>query len=163
MPTRTQKAAKEFQEHSRMGFAFKKNFVVGWGDCAPSGAVYYPNYFRWFDQSVWDLFDAAELPIPLLEKKYGIVGLPLVNLSCSFRAPCRLRDRVCLETRIAAIEAKAFKMEHLLTRNEQALVSAVDERFWGVRPKDDPGRLKREAIPEEVVAHLSRTEAPATG
>src|SRR5580704_12674106 len=76
----------------QMGFAFKKSFIVGWGDCAPSGAVYYPNYFRWFDQSVWDLFDGAKLPIPELEQKYGIVGLPLMNLSCSFRAPCRLRS-----------------------------------------------------------------------
>jgi 4-hydroxybenzoyl-CoA thioesterase len=146
-----------------MGFSFKKTFVVGWGDCAPSGAVYYPNYFRWFDQSVWDLFDAAELSIPVLEKKYGIVGLPLLNLSCSFRAPCRLRDRICLKTRIAGIEAKAFKIEHLLSRGDQALVSAVDERFWGVRAKDDPGRLRREAIPDEVVAHLKAAEARAEG
>src|SRR5436309_810275 len=99
-----QKIARRIRAESpQMGFSFKKSFVVGWGDCAPSGAVYYPNYFRWFDQSVWDLFDAAMLPIPSLEQKYGIVGLPLVNLSCSFRAVCRLRDRVTLETRIAAI------------------------------------------------------------
>jgi YbgC/YbaW family acyl-CoA thioester hydrolase len=91
-----------------MGFSFKRSFIVGWGDCAPSGAVYYPNYFRWFDQSVWDLFDAAGLPIPELEHAYGVVGLPLMSLSCNFRAPCRLRDRVSLETRIATIEPKHF-------------------------------------------------------
>src|SRR6516225_3011134 len=102
------------RQDTRMGFSFKKSFIVGWGDCAPSGAVYYPNYFRWFDQSVWDLFDRAELPIPELEQKYGIVGLPLMNLSCSFRAPCRLRDHVNLETRIAAIEPKHFTIEHVL-------------------------------------------------
>ena len=142
-----------------MGFAFKKSFIVGWGDCAPSGAVYYPNYFRWFDQSVWDLFDGAKLPIPELEQKYGIVGLPLMNLSCSFRAPCRLRDHVNLETRIAAIELKHFTIEHVLTRGDHTLVSAVDERFWGVRPKDDPGRLRREAIPAEVIDRLKMAEA----
>jgi 4-hydroxybenzoyl-CoA thioesterase len=144
-----------------MGFSFKKSFVVGWGDCAPSGAVYYPNYFRWFDQSVWDLFDAAELPIPALEQKYGIVGLPLVNLSCSFRAVCRLRDRVTLETRIAAIDVKDFRIEHLVTRDDRPLVTAIDERFWGVRPKDEPRRLRREAIPDEVIAHLTKAEARA--
>jgi 4-hydroxybenzoyl-CoA thioesterase len=144
-----------------MGLSFKKNFVVGWGDCAPSGAVYYPNYFRWFDQSVWDLFDAAGLPIPELEHAYGVVGLPLMNLSCNFRAPCRLRDRVWLETRIAAIEPKHFTIEHDLSRDDRVLVSAVDQRFWGVRPKDDPGRLRREAIPSEVIERLRNAESGA--
>jgi 4-hydroxybenzoyl-CoA thioesterase len=134
-------------------FSFNKNFIVGWGDCAPSGAVYYPNYFRWFDQSVWDLFDAAGLPIPELEKNYGAVGLPLMNLSCSFLAPCRLRDRVNLETRIAKIEQKNFIIEHILKRDETVLVTANDTRFWGVRSKEDP-RLRREAIPPEVVERL---------
>ena len=145
-----------------MGFSFRKSFIVGWGDCAPSGAVYYPNYFRWFDQSVWDLFDAAGLPIPELEHAYGVVGLPLMNLSCDFRAPCRLRDHVSLETRIAEIEPKHFKIEHNLTRGDRVLVSAVDLRFWGVRPKDDPNQLKREDIPAEVIERLRKLETGAT-
>jgi 4-hydroxybenzoyl-CoA thioesterase len=144
-----------------MGFSFKKSFIVGWGDCAPSGAVYYPNYFRWFDQSVWDLFDAAGLPIPELEHAYGVVGLPLMNLSCTFRAPCRLRDRVNLETSIAAIETKQFTIEHTLARDDVVLVSATDQRFWGIRSKDDPSRLRREAIPAEVVESLRKAETNA--
>src|SRR5262249_5296302 len=116
----------------------------------------------WFDQSVWDLFDAVGLPIPELEHAYGVVGLPLMNLSCDFRAPCRLRDRVSLETRIAEIEPKHFTIEHNLTRGDRVLVSAVDRRFWGVRPKDDPSRLKREAIPAEVIERLRKLETGAT-
>jgi 4-hydroxybenzoyl-CoA thioesterase len=150
------------RQDTRMGFSFKKSFIVGWGDCAPSGAVYYPNYFRWFDQSVWDLFDAVGLPIPELEHAYGVIGLPLMNLSCDFRAPCRLRDRVSLETRIADIELKHFTIEHDLTRGDRVLVSAVDQRFWGVRPKDDPSRLRREAIPAEVIERLRKAEKDAT-
>ena len=141
-----------------MGFSFKKSFIVGWGDCAPSGAVYYPNYFRWFDQSVWDLFDAAGLPISELEHAYGVVGLPLMNLSCDFRAPCRLRDRVSLETRIAELEPKQLTIEHNLTKGDRILVSAVDRRFWGVRPKEDPSRLRRETIPAEVIERLKNAE-----
>ena len=64
-----------------------------------------------------------------------------------------------LETRIAAIEPKHFTIEHVLTRDDRTLVSAVDERFWGVRPKDDPGRLRREAIPAEVIDRLKMAEA----
>jgi 4-hydroxybenzoyl-CoA thioesterase len=139
-----------------MIFATKKTFLVGWGDCAPSGAVYYPNYFRWFDQSVWDLFDAAGLPIPELEKTYGNVGLPLMNLNCSFLLPCRLRDRVTLETRIAKIEPKNFIIEHVVTRDGTPLVEATDTRFWGVRSKEGPPRLLREEIPRDVVEQLKK-------
>lgn len=84
-----------------------------------------------------------------------------MNLSCNFRAPCRLRDRVSLETRIAAIEPKHFVIEHDLARDDRVLVSAVDERFWGVRSKDEPGRLRREAIPAEVIERLRKAEARA--
>src|SRR5256884_2099440 len=97
------------RQDTRMGFSFKKSFIVGWGDCAPSGAVYYPNYFRWFDQSGWDLFDAAGLPITEVEHADGVIGLPLMNLSCDFRAPCRLRDLGSLGKRISHIQPKPFR------------------------------------------------------
>jgi 4-hydroxybenzoyl-CoA thioesterase len=142
-----------------MIFSFSKTFIVGWGDCAPSGAVFYPNYFRWFDQSVWDMFDAAGLPIPELEESYGVVGLPLMNLNCAFLAPCQLRDRVTLETHIAKIEPKNFIIEHNVTRDGISLVTAGDIRFWGVRSKEEPKRLRREAIPQAVIDHLKAASA----
>jgi acyl-CoA thioesterase FadM len=85
-----------------------------------------------------------------------------MNLSCDFRAPCRLRDRVSLETRIAELEPKHLTIEHNLTRGDRVLVSAVDRRFWGVRPKEDPSRLRRENIPNEVIEHLRNAESLTT-
>ena len=38
--------------------------TVGWGDCDPAGIVFYPNYFRWFDDASWRLFEAGGLPHP---------------------------------------------------------------------------------------------------
>lgn len=32
--------------------------LVGFGDCDPAGIVYYPNFFRWFDEAT------QALPIP---------------------------------------------------------------------------------------------------
>jgi acyl-CoA thioesterase FadM len=132
----------------------KKQFVVGWGDCAPSGAVYYPNYFRWFDQSMWALFAENGLPIPELEKKFHIVGVPLKNLACDFLAPCRLHDPVQLESRFVTIGEKDFEIEHILTRNETPLVRGHDFRFWGVR-SPETGKLQRQTIPPEVMAKLT--------
>jgi 4-hydroxybenzoyl-CoA thioesterase len=127
--------------------------TIGWGDCAPSGAVYYPNYFRWFDQSVWDLFAAAGMPILELERRYGVVGVPLARLSCSFLRPCRLGDAVRVECRLEAIEGKTIRIAHAVIAGEEPLVNAADERFWGVR-RD--GRLRRGTVPPEVAECLLR-------
>jgi acyl-CoA thioesterase FadM len=85
-----------------------------------------------------------------------------MNLSCDFRAPCRLRDRVSLETRLAELEPKHLTIEHNLTRGDRVLVSAVDRCFWGVRPKEDPSRLRRENIPAEVIEHQRNAESLTT-
>ena len=46
-------------------------FTVGWGDCSPSGAVFYPNYFRWFDAAMWNFFDQADWPLRAMEAEHG--------------------------------------------------------------------------------------------
>lgn len=136
-----------------MPISVKRHFVVGWGDCAPSGAVYYPNYFRWFDQSMWALFEENGAPIPELERKYHNVGVPLRGLECEFAAPCRLHDRVLLESRFVKVEEKDFEIVHELTREGTLLVRGRDFRFWGVRAPES-GKLRREAIPAEVLSKL---------
>jgi len=129
--------------------------TVGWGDCAPSGAVYYPNYFRWFDTAMWKFFDVAEWPLRKLEEAYGIVGLPLVETLVKFKGPCRLHDTLELETRIASFQRKTLEMTHILTNAGKVAVEATDVRFWGVRHPDGSGRLKAEEIPAEVIKFFS--------
>ena len=125
---------------------------VGWGDCAPSGAVFYPNYFRWFDTGVWDLFEAAGLPIIEMEKRYGTVGIPLVDMQVKFLRPCRLQYEVVVGTSVIEWQAKRFKIRHEVVRDGDLLVECVETRFWGVRHSQDPARLASADIPAEVVA-----------
>lgn len=136
-----------------MPTSVKRQFVVGWGDCAPSGAVYYPNYFSWFDQSMWALFAQNGLAIPDLEKQFHIVGVPLKKLNCDFLSPCRLHDDVVLESRFTSIGEKDIEIEHELTRDGVVLVRGHDFRFWGVR-SPETGKLQRRAIPDDVLAKL---------
>ena len=77
-------------------------FTVGWGDCSPSGAVFYPNYFRWFDAAMWNFFDQADWPLRAMEAEHGNVGLPLIETHVNFKRPCRLHDLLRLETSITA-------------------------------------------------------------
>ena len=130
--------------------------TVGWGDCAPSGAVYYPNYFHWFDEAMWNFFDAAGWPLRQLEEAHGIVGLPLIETGAKFKGPCRLHDILEIETRITGFKRKTLEMTHTVTNtgtNGGAVaVEATDVRFWGVRHPDGSGRLKAAEIPTDVIA-----------
>lgn len=142
-----------------MSFAHTRRFTVGWGDCAPSGAVFYPNYFRWFDQAMWDFFAAAGLPLQELERQHGNVGLPVAEIQTKFQAPCRLHDAVALETAITDWPKKRIVMHHRLLRDSTELVVATETRFWGVRHPDDPRRLISADVPPAVKAHFERLDA----
>jgi len=139
----------------------RTQFRVEWGDCSPSGAVFYPNYFRWFDRSVWTLFEAAGHPIPEMERRYGTVGIPIVDIQVSFQRPCRLQQEVLLETTVSEWQAKRFKVQHQISRSGDALVSCIETRFWGVRHRDDPDRLASADIPASVIAAFESPEAIA--
>ena len=130
------------------------SITVGWGDCAPSGAVYYPNYFRWFDTAMWKFFDAAGWPLRELEEAHGIVGLPLIDTRAAFKGPCRLHDALEIETRITGFRRKTLEMTHTLTNAGKTAVEATDIRFWGIRHPDGSGRLKAAEIPAEVIAYF---------
>ena len=84
-------------------------FRVGWGDCSPSGAVFYPNYFRWFDAAMWNFFDQADWPLRAMEAEHGNVGLPLIETHVNFKRPCRLHDLLRLETSITAFRGQERK------------------------------------------------------
>ena len=144
-----------------MGLTLRTQFRVEWGDCSPSGAVFYPNYFRWFDRSVWGLFETAGHPIPEMERRYGTVGIPVVDIQVSFQRPCRLQHEVVLETTVAEWQAKRFKIRHQVSRAGDMLVTCVETRFWGVRHPDNPDRLLSAEIPASVMEAFQGPEASA--
>jgi 4-hydroxybenzoyl-CoA thioesterase len=139
-----------------MSFLATRRFTIGWGDCAPSGAVFYANYFRWFDQAIWDFFTTAELPLQELEHRYGNVGLPVVSVETSFLRPCRLHDTVVMETSITDWPPKRIRFRHRLLQDNAELVVANETRFWGVRHPDHPRRLASVDVPAEVRDHFER-------
>jgi 4-hydroxybenzoyl-CoA thioesterase len=139
----------------------RTQFRVEWGDCSPSGAVFYPNYFRWFDRSVWKLFEEAGHPITEMERRFGTVGIPIVDMQVSFQRPCRLQHDVLLETRAVEWHTKRFKIRHEVSRAGDLLVACVETRFWGIRHPDNPDRLVSADIPHEIVAALQGSDRPS--
>jgi 4-hydroxybenzoyl-CoA thioesterase len=133
-----------------------ENRTVHWGDCAPSGAVFYPVYFRWFDEATWNLFASLGLPIETLGARYGVVGLPLRANNCEFQRPCRLGDTLVIKSSIAKFDESEIVVRHEITNAGQSAVVSEERRFWGVRHADDPRRLRKGVIPPDVAAVLTQ-------
>ena len=135
---------------------------VHWGDCAPSGAVFYPVYYRWFDEGTWEFFDHVGLAISELGARFGLVGLPLMSCRAEFRRPCRLGDRLTLDTTIADLGEKTITLSYHILKEDELAVRGEEVRFWGTRHASEAGRLVRGTIPQAVATQLGAWVAPAS-
>ena len=130
--------------------------TVEWGHCDPAGIVYFPNYFNYFDSSTNALFLRA-LGCNKYEmlKRYGIVGIPLVDVGARFIVPSTFGDVVTIESSVAEIRRSSFRMLHRLLRGDTLAVEGTETRVWVGRDPADPDRLKGMPIPADVVAKLT--------
>src|SRR5574340_781345 len=73
---------------------------IEWGDCDPAAITFYPNYFRWFDQGTWRLFEVAGFYPGDLIRDRGVY-LPLVDAGAKFRRPGHMGDDLLQESWVA--------------------------------------------------------------
>ena len=131
---------------------YRHDVVVHWGDTDPAGIVFYPNYFEWFDQSTRLFWDSLGLDWDSLAKKYGIVGLPIIEAKARFIAPSMFRDEIVVETHISKWNDKTFEVSHAVLNRGVRAVEGYEIRVWAQKRPDDPSRLKAVPIPEEIKA-----------
>src|SRR5438552_17030422 len=91
---------------------YRHNVTVHWGDTDPAKIVFYPNYFEWFDQSTRLYFDSVGLDWDSLVRKYGIVGLPIVEAKARFFAHCKFRAEHEVESSICKSTDYALHVGH---------------------------------------------------
>jgi 4-hydroxybenzoyl-CoA thioesterase len=132
--------------------------TVEWGDCDPAGIVYFPNYFGYFDSSTHALFRRAlGFSKYEMQKKYDIIGIPVVDVAARFFVPSVFGDVVTIETTIAEIKRSSIRMQHRLLKSEILAVEGHEVRVWVGRDPADPNKLKSKPIPEDVIARLKET------
>jgi 4-hydroxybenzoyl-CoA thioesterase len=66
-----------------------RTLSVEFGHCDPSGIVYNPNYFVWFDMSVHALLAHGGISLKSAIEQFGIDGIPVVEYQVKFLAPSR--------------------------------------------------------------------------
>ena len=129
---------------------------IQWGECDPAGIVFYPNFFAMFDNATTLLFSAA-LGMTKYQflKKYDCAGYPMVDTRARFLSPARFGDDVTIETTMTEIKRSSFQITHLLKTNGLLAIEGFETRVWVGRDPDDPGKIRAQPIPAEVVEKLS--------
>ena len=91
------------------------DITVEWGDCDPAGIVFYPNYFRWFNQGAHALFGAAGMPFHEMIGERGIAGVPMPSHNV-------YRDRL-----LGAVSHGDGERDQAVLGLEQARASGLDK------------------------------------
>jgi len=135
---------------------FIHRVAVEWGDCDPAGIVFFPNYFRWFDQATWRLFEGVGLTREVLRQRFANEGHPLVKADSEFLRSARPGDRLKIETSVQRWGTKSFSLQHTVF-NPDGQVGAIghETRVWTIRKPGTENELVGAAIPKEVIELLS--------
>jgi 4-hydroxybenzoyl-CoA thioesterase len=133
----------------------RRQFAIEWGHCDPAGIVFNSRFFEYFDWGTWLLFEAAlGVKPPDLAAAFGIVGLPLVDASARFLAPARFGDVVELTSQISEFRRSSFDVAHRMTVRGELAVEGQETRVWAARDAANPGQIKAQPIPADVIARF---------
>lgn len=125
---------------------FVHEFEVEWGDCDPADIVYYPNFYRWFDNAAHRIFRQAGFDLAIVREEHDSLGFPLVRAHADFRSSARVGDRLQVLSRVDAIGHKSISLDHRILRGDVLLVEGREIRIMGFRYPD--GKLGAAVIPE---------------
>lgn len=129
-------------------FTHTATLEIQFGDCDPAGIVYYPNYFRFFDNSTAGLLSAA-LGMPKRDwlSHYGIAGIPMVDTGARFSRPSSFGDRVEIVTSITELGRSSFSLTHRLSRAGELCIEAHEKRVWAVHGEHG---IRSAPLPDDV-------------
>lgn len=126
---------------------------VQFGDCDPAGIVYYPNYFRFFDNATAAMLSAAFA----MHKRnwlehFGIAGIPMVDTGARFMRPSRFGDIIEIHSEITELGRSSFGVKHVVVRDGETMIEGHEKRVWVVRGED--GGIRSAALPDDVRKRL---------
>jgi 4-hydroxybenzoyl-CoA thioesterase len=129
---------------------------IQFGDCDPAGIVYYPNYFRFFDNATAGLLSAAFA----MHKRnwldhYGIAGIPMVDTAARFIKPSSFGDVIEIRSEITELGRSSFAVRHSVSKDGELAIEAHEKRVWVVR--GEGGAIRSAPLPDDVRTLLSQT------
>jgi 4-hydroxybenzoyl-CoA thioesterase len=138
-------------------FVNQRSITIEWGQCDPAGIVFSSRFFEIFDQSTWELFEAAlGVKRHELAGAYGIVGIPLVDVKANFIEPVKFGDGITINSRVSEFRRSSFDVEHRIELNGDIAVEGSETRVWAARDKATD-RISSVPVPTSVLAQFGTT------
>jgi 4-hydroxybenzoyl-CoA thioesterase len=137
-------------------FIHRREVQIQWGDCDPANIVYYPRYFAMFDDSTSIMFEAAGFSKQDIVRRYGLVGIPMVDTRAKFLIPSTHGDWITIESRVEAWRRSSFDVRHNVFKGEALAIEAFETRVLVGRDPDNDDKLKSAPVPAEIIARFER-------
>ncbi|MBU9723188.1 MULTISPECIES: acyl-CoA thioesterase [Bacillaceae] len=128
---------------------------VNFGDCDPAGIVFYPNFYRWMDQSTHHYFTALGHPTSHLVMKEKI-GMPIVEAKCQFHSPLLFDDIVTIHSTIIEMKNKVFTINHDFYKDGKKVAGGYEVRVWCDMSSEN---MKAVTIPNDIRNAINHTES----
>jgi 4-hydroxybenzoyl-CoA thioesterase len=137
-------------------FVHRRDVQIQWGDCDPANIVYYPRYFEMFDDSTSIMFEAAGFSKQDIVRRYGLVGIPMVDTRARFLIPSTYGDWIRIESRVESWRRSSFDVRHDVYKGAELAIEAFETRVLVGRDPGNPDKLKSAPVPPEIVARFGR-------
>ena len=121
---------------------------IAFGDCDPAGIVYYPNFFRWFDAAMHEMFASVGLPADKVSRETGLVVWPSIEVNATFHSPARYGETVEVRSVVAEWRSRTFLLKHRIMRGETLICEGTELRFVGERLPGEDYRMRAAPIPD---------------
>jgi 4-hydroxybenzoyl-CoA thioesterase len=140
----------------------RRTLRIEWGQCDPAGIVFYPQYLIIFDTSTGWLFERTGLTPSAMRRKYGIVGMPIVEVGAKFILPCRFDDEIDAESEVGEWGRSSFTVRHRILKAGALALDGFEKRVWAAPHPEQPGAIKAQAVPAEIIASLADSTGTTT-
>jgi len=138
-------------------FTNQRTLNIEWRQCDPAGIVLNGRFFEIFDQSTWELFEAAlGVRRHELAPTYDILGFPIVDVKANFARPVKFGDRIETISRVLEFRRSSFDVEHKIQLDAQLAVEGVETRIWAARDKVT-GKMAAVPVPPQVIERFGGT------
>jgi 4-hydroxybenzoyl-CoA thioesterase len=90
-----------------------------------------------------------------MRRKYGIVGMPVVEVGARFLNPCRFDDEIVVESEVSEWGRSSFTVRHRVLKEGELALDGFEKRVWARPHPERPGAIKAQTVPPEIIAALS--------
>lgn len=131
---------------------------VIFGDTDAMGVVYHANYIKWFEVGRNELM--REMGYPYMNLEGQGIWLPIVSVSCEYKAPARYDDVLLITTTIESLKSASIEISYEIFRKTDGKLLVKGKTKQGITDINmKPIRLSK-ACPELyelVMANIENT------